>query len=95
MLTKKDLKLIAELYNESREEFTREVRKLAKVLGDKFSGLEDKFSGLEDQVIRSEDKILKELADMRDELTITSGYSDRLENHEERIEILEKQVLIQ
>ena len=88
MLTKKDLKLIAELYNESREEFTREVRKLGKVLG-------DKFSGLEDQVIRSEDKILKELADMRDELTITSGYSDRLENHEERIETLEKQVLIQ
>ena len=88
MLSKKDLQLIAELYNESRKEFTRGFGQLREEMGQ----LREE---IKDRIYKSEDKILKELADMRDELTITSGYSDRLENHEERIEILEKQVLIQ
>ena len=88
MLSKKDLQLIAELYNESRKEFTRGFGQLREEM----SQLREE---IKDRIYKSEDKILKELADMRDELTITSGYSDRLENHEERIEILEKQVLIQ
>ena len=88
MLTKKDLKLIAELYNESRKEFARGFGQLREEM----SQLREE---IKDRIYKSEDKILKELADMRDELIITSGYSDRLENHEERIESLEKQVLIQ
>ena len=88
MLTKKDLKLIAELYNESRKEFARGFGQLKEEM----SQLREE---IKDRIYKSEDKILKELADMRDELIITSGYSDRLENHEERIESLEKQVLIQ
>ena len=88
MLSKKDLQLIAELYNESRKEFLGGFGQLREEMGQ----LREE---IKDRIYRSEDKILKELADMRDELTITSGYSDRLENHEERIETLEKQVLIQ
>jgi len=95
MLTKKDLKLIAELYNESRKEFARgfgQLREEMSQLREEMSQLREE---IKDRIYKSEDKILKELADMRDELIITSGYSDRLENHEERIESLEKQVLIQ
>ena len=94
MLSKKDLQLIAELYNESRKEFTRGFGQLREEM----SQLREE---IKDRIYKSEDKILKELQNMRDDSTIvswfihTSGYSDCLENHEERIEILEQRVLTQ
>ena len=92
MLTKKDLQLIAELYNETRKEFASMFDRLRKEMREEMGQLREE---IKNRIYKSEDKILKELADMRDELTITSGYSDRLEDHEKRIESLEKQVFIQ
>ncbi|MDP3982569.1 MAG: hypothetical protein Q8Q65_00630 [bacterium] len=92
MLTKKDLQLIAELYNETRKEFASMFDRLRKEMREEMGQLREE---IKNRIYKSEDKILKELQDMRDNSAVTSGYSDRLEDHDERIEILEKQVLVQ
>jgi len=43
-----------------------------------------------DDLLSFKDAILKEIKDMRDEIALIVGYRDRIEDHEERIERLEK-----
>lgn len=41
-------------------------------------------------IIEFKDIILKEIRDMRDEVVLVIGYKDQIEDHEDRIELLEK-----
>ena len=41
-------------------------------------------------IIEFKDAILKEIRDMRDEIALVIGYKDQIEDHEDRIEVLEK-----
>lgn len=44
---------------------------------------------LEEKIISFKDAILKEIRDLREEVTIVTGYKDQIEDHETRIEKLE------
>ena len=43
-----------------------------------------------DDIVTFKDAILKELKDMREEITLIVGYKDQIEDHEDRIDRLEK-----
>lgn len=47
-----------------------------------------------DDILTFKDVILKEIRDMRDEVALVSGQRDMLEDHEIRIETVEKQLHI-
>lgn len=49
----------------------------------------------ENKVLEFKDAILKEIEDMRDEVAIVGGQRDMLEDHDQRIETIEKQLHIQ
>lgn len=49
----------------------------------------------ENKVLEFKDAILKEIKDMRDEVAIVGGQRDMLEDHDQRIETLEKHLHIQ
>lgn len=42
------------------------------------------------ELIQFKDEILKEIETSRDEMTVTNGYGDKLENHDTRLSDLEK-----
>lgn len=50
---------------------------------------------LENKVLEFKDAILKEIKDMRDEVAIVGGQRDMLEDHDQRIETIEKHLHIQ
>lgn len=47
-----------------------------------------------DQLIEFKDAILKELKDMREEVALVTGYKDQIEDHEIRLETVEKHLNI-
>ncbi len=47
-----------------------------------------------EDIIKFKDAILKEIRDMRDEVALVIGYKDQIEDHEDRIDVLEKVVKI-
>lgn len=49
----------------------------------------------ENKVLEFKDAILKEIKDMRDEVAIVGGQRDMLEDHDQRIETIEKHLHIQ
>lgn len=49
-----------------------------------------KFLPTKDEFYRKMDELMGEVQDMREDLTVFSGYKDQLENHEERIAKLEE-----
>lgn len=49
-----------------------------------------KFLPTKDDFYTKMDEVMGELQEMREDLTVVSGYKDRLENHEERITRLEE-----
>lgn len=69
-----------------------------------FKKLEEKFATKEDLkthetkykeiVVSFKDEILHEIKAMREELTIITGYKDQIEDHEARIETIEKRLQI-
>lgn len=62
------------------------------VLKEEMQSLEERF---ENKVLEFKDAILHEIAKMRDEVTIVGGQRDMLEDHDQRIETIEKQLHIQ
>ncbi len=54
-----------------------------------FDKLGEKFASKND-IVMFKDAILAEIQKMRDELAIIIGYKDQIEDHETRIEKLEK-----
>lgn len=62
------------------------------VLKEEMQSLEKRF---ENKVLEFKDAILHEIAKMRDEVTIVGGQRDMLEDHDQRIETIEKQLHIQ
>lgn len=50
---------------------------------------------LENQVLEFKDAILHEITKMRDEVAIVGGQRDMLEDHDQRIETIEKHLRIQ
>jgi hypothetical protein len=97
MLSKTDLQLIKELIDESfdkkltpfREEVTKEIINLYGEVG----RLDQKIDHLRNDIVQFKDDILHEIVDLRDDITVATGYRDSLENHEQRITTLEKHVL--
>lgn len=49
----------------------------------------------ENKVLEFKDAILKEIKDMRDEVAVVGGQRDMLEDHDQRIETIEKHLHIQ
>lgn len=70
-------------FNGTKTEFNERINKL-----------EEKINHLptKDEFYKSMDKIMKELETIREEQTLTPSHAD-LANLEERVEILEKQIL--
>lgn len=48
---------------------------------------------IKEEIIIFKDEILHEIVAFREEMAVIIGYSDRIENHDQRIEKLEKVVL--
>jgi len=49
---------------------------------------------VKDDIYRFKDEILGEIQNLRDDMQVTKGYGDRIENHEERITSLEHPIAI-
>ncbi len=65
--------------------------KIVFVTKDDLSAMEKRQK---DERISFKDAILKEISDMRDEVALVIGYKDQIEDHEDRIELLEKIVKV-
>ncbi|HUD19892.1 MAG TPA: hypothetical protein VMR81_05610 [Patescibacteria group bacterium] len=52
--------------------------------------IDEKHVATKDDLISFKDVILKEIRDLRDDVAIVTGYRDMIEDHDERIEVLEK-----
>lgn len=79
MLSPKDMHDIDNLFD----------KKLEEKLNEKF-----KFYPTKDELFTKLDKLMKEIKDMREEFAITTGYKDQIEDHEMRIEKVEKHLHI-
>lgn len=62
-----------------------------EVLKQEIQSSEKRF---ENKVLEFKDAILKEIKDMRDEVAIVGGQRDMLEDHEQRIETIEKHLIV-
>lgn len=86
MLNKSDLKAIRDILNDAlnslREEFI-----------ERFADKNDlKRFALKDDLVSFKDEILGEIKSLREEVTIVTGYKNQIEDHEVRIEKLEKTI---
>jgi len=70
-----------------------DIKKLENVFATK-EELKAGQKSLEDKIISFKDAILKEIKDMRDDIAIIVGYRDTIEEHEERIEKIERHIRI-
>ncbi len=62
-----------------------DIKKLKTV----FATKEDlKACASKEDLIEFKDAILKEIRDLRDDITVTTGYRDTLEDHEDRLEVI-------
>jgi len=81
----------------TKQDLVNLEKRLEKKMDKKFAtkidleGLEGRFK---DTVISFKDEILYEIKAMREELAIITGYKDQIENHETRIETVEKKLQI-
>lgn len=70
-----------------------DVKKMMKdVLRDENVATKDDLKGFatKDELVSFKDEILHEIKAMRDENTLLTGYKDQIENHDVRIEHIEK-----
>lgn len=83
----------------TRKDFTQILQKELKSFAtkDDLNSIEirmgDRFA-TKDDIISFKDEILKEIKDMRDEVAIVGGQRDMLEDHDQRIETIEKHLHI-
>lgn len=49
-----------------------------------------KFKKLREEIIKFKDEILGEIKELRDDVSVVTGYKDQIKDHETRIERLEK-----
>lgn len=71
---------------------------MAKMTQDDINLLKNIFATKDDlknyatkaDIVSFKDAILKEIRDMRDEVALVIGYKDQIEDHENRIDVLEK-----
>ena len=47
-------------------------------------------ASVKDDIVSFKDEILKEIQDLRADVAITTGYRDMIEDHDQRIEVLER-----
>ncbi len=93
--TKDDLKKFM-----TKEDFKVESKKFAtkedlKIALEKYATKDDLFNvtrGLKNDIIDFKDSILTEIIKLREDITVVIGYSDRIEDHDQRIEKLETAV---
>ena len=88
MITKNDINALKKVLATKND-----IKKLEDV-----SATKEEFKttqkSLEDKIISFKDAILKEIKDMRDDIAIIVGYRDTIEEHEERIEKIERHIRI-
>lgn len=51
---------------------------------------EEIVKSVKDDIVSFKDEILKEIQDLRADVAITTGYRDMIEDHDQRIEVLER-----
>ena len=85
--TKNDLKIFA-----TKEDLTEFVTKnhLGLVVQDIVDLLKEVRLNLRGDILNFKDEILHEIVKLREDVTVTTGYRDTIENHEKRIFKLEK-----
>ena len=87
-----------------------DIRAIRTGLKPDFDTLEKRLNGniaasekrVKEEIVRSvkgdmvtfKDEILKEIQDLRADVAITTGYRDMIEDHDQRIEVLEKSARI-
>jgi len=90
-LTKKDLQDIGKLITDVTSVLNAD---LERRMGDRFDKKLLSFKEeIKDDIYRFKDEILGEIQNLRDDMQVTKGYGDRIENHEERITSLEQPVV--
>lgn len=77
MLTKQDFDRLREIF----------------VTKDDFYSLKDEVKELKNDIVIFKDEILHEIVAFREEMAVVTGYSNRIEDHDQRIGKLEKVVL--
>jgi predicted S18 family serine protease len=80
MLTKKDLSQIRNLMVEVVVQYTQ-----------KFS-TKSEFKELKNDIAQFKDDILKEIVSLREEVTIVGGFRERIDEHEIRLDKVEKKI---
>lgn len=65
-----------------------------KELLDNYSTKTD-FKELREDIVKFKDEILDEIRDLREEVTVVTGYKDTIEDHENRIVSLEEKTDLQ
>ena len=96
-LTKKDLQEIGKLVADTvtvlndvlRKELKGDMSNLRVEMKEDMSNLRVE---MKEDIYKFKDEILGEIQDFRDDMTVTKGYGDKIENHEERISVLERPV---
>ncbi len=74
-----------------------DIAKLDEAFTTKFATKEElksEIKSLKDLIIEFKDVILHEIQGLREEVAIVTGYKDQIEDHEARIEIIEKKISI-
>jgi len=90
MSKKSDTKQYAEMYNEVRDEFTRTVSGFKDdVIHEVTRIFDEKTQEMRNENATFKDEMLGEIQNLRDDMEVTKGYGDRIEDHEERISTLE------
>ena len=72
-----------------------DIRKIKDSLSDTFATkneLQMAKNDLKNDLVNFKDALLHEILAMRDELSIVLGYREQIENHEHRLEKLEKKI---
>ncbi|MEK7079614.1 MAG: hypothetical protein AAB929_06085 [Patescibacteria group bacterium] len=80
-ITKKDLKNALDPYS-TRKELENTTIELIKYIG-------EVKTELKNDILSFKDQILFEINKLRDDITVTTGYRDMIQDHEARIETLE------
>jgi predicted nucleic acid-binding Zn-ribbon protein len=88
MITKKDIDLLKSVFA-TKDDIVKINHDITGI-NDDITGIKGNITGIKDAIVEFKDIILKEIQAMREELIIISGYKDTLEDHEIRIEKLEK-----
>lgn len=93
MLTQTDLKQLKTIFV-TKDEMVKIVADLMDVMKLQFQSTQTEMKALRNDIIGFKDEILHEISDLRDDVTVTTGYRDLIEDHEDRITKLEKTRII-